>query len=325
MPEALAPEAGHAGSLARFIVDDYSYCEICATASTNACASCKIAFFCSNECKTIATQRGHAAACRFNQRSTLECLKTDDRTLLSGDGRVGASMLHTSTGRHRGSVAKDVYFALESSFNRRPIMAQASTIGFVIVDVPGGGTQTGRIGIVGNPVRDIMNLACEHSKDANEANGRRIRAFQVLSKLKMLAAELVREAYGTEVGTPKHTYVLCTPVSLMAFDKSRDVGEKYDKHDKSWFVQVDTIEMEAGAGMLRHEPVEIAYLGAPSTLAKARVLSLLSAGEVPVSRDDPKDTRLDVEPPFHANMPFGARRVATNRVIKQALGAEVNH
>ncbi len=321
MPEALAAEAGHKGSLAKFIVDDYSYCEVCGTATTNACASCKLAFFCSNRCKNISKQRGHAAACRFNQRSTLQCLEVNDRTLISGDGRVGASMLHTSNGKHRGSVAKDVYFALESSFNRRPIMAQASTIGFVIVDVPGGGTQTGRIGIMGNPVRDIMNLACEHSRDENEANGRRIRAFLVLSKLKMLAAELAHEAHGKEVGTPKHTYVLCTPVSRMAFEASRDGGEKYDR---SWFVQVDTVEMEAGAGMLRHAPAEIAYLSAPSTLAKARVLSLLSAGEVPVSRDDPKDTRLDVEPPFCANRPFGARRVATNRVIKQALGAEVN-
>lgn len=319
MPEALAADADHKGSLFKFIVDAYSYCEICATSCTRRCATCKLAFFCSDECERISQQRGHAAACRFNTRSVLDSLKLDDRRLLSGDGRIGAIMQQISDGKHRGSVAKDAYFALESSFARRPTMSQATTIGFVIVDMPTGGTRTGRVGMIGNSVMDIMNPTFKPSADEKATNGRNIRAFQVLWKLKMLAAEIMRDTYDKRLGTPKHTYVLCTPLSIRAFNT--DTVKRYEH---SWFIQVETVEMAAGAGMIRNEPAEIAYLGAPSPLAKARVLSLLSAGSVPVSRDDPEDTRLDLELPFHANLPFGRPRVATNRVIKKALGAEVN-
>ena len=320
MPEALAADADHKGSLFKFIVDDYSYCEICATSCTRRCATCKITFFCSDECERILQQRGHAAACRFNIRSIHDSLKLRDRRLLSGDGRAGAIMQQISDGKHRGSVAKDVYFALESSFARRPIMSQATTIGFVIVDTPEGGTRTGRVGMIGNTVMDIMNPNSKPSADEKATNGRNIRAFQVLWKLKMLAAEIMRDTYDKRLGTPKHTYVLCTPISIRTFH--RDAAKEYGH---SWFLQVDTVEMAAGAGMLRNEPPEIAYLGAPSPLAKARVLSLISVGSVPVSRDDPDETQLDLELPFHANLPFGRPRVATNLVIKKALGAEVNH
>lgn len=320
MPEALAADADHKGSLSKFIVDDYSYCEICATSCTRSCTTCKLAFFCSDECERILQQRGHAAACRFNVRSIHDSLKLDDRRLLSGDGRNGAIMQQISDGKHRGSVAKDAYFALESSFARRPTMSQATTIGFVIVDTPDGGTRTGRVGMMGSTVMDIMNPNSKPSADEKATNGRNIRAFQVLRKLKMLAAEIMRDTYDKRLGTPKHTYVLCTPISIRVFDKNVDNAYKH-----SWFLQVDTVEMAAGAGMIRNEPPEIAYLGAPSPLAKARVLSLLSAGSVPVSRDDPDETQLDLDLPFHANLPFGRPRVATNRVIKKALGAEVNH
>jgi len=358
-PPAQPPAPAPVG--ANPIIDDYSYCHVCTTSTSRTCPGCKIAFFCSDRCAQISQGRGHAAACKYNRRATALCCAADNTSQFrSCDNRLGAIMLCTNTGKTRGGVATDVYYALLFSCEYRRVIPKQCSIGLVIVDTPPheqsfahDGTIVGRIGVLGEPEKPKpmhFSMRCakldevdeDLSKKAAHRKARTARAIVLLKHLKLLAGEMMVHARISDAGPhadkrgdwgwlcPKHTYVICTPVLVAGYEPS--VNGNVSPLKESWMLQVDTIECSPGSGRVTDKGVgggetegNVSYSNAPLEHYEgqgiyARTLSLLGVGEVAETNEPKSATWLDVEPPLLHNSPNGCVRVATNRVIEEALG-----
>lgn len=180
------------------------------------------------------------------------------------------------------------------------------------------------------------------STKAAHRKARTARAIVLLKHLKLLAGEMMVHARTPDVGPyankrgdwgwlcPKHTYVICTPILVAGYEPS--VNGEVSPLKESWMLQVDTIECNPGSGRVTDKGVgggetegNVSYSNAPlehydGRGVYARTLSLLGVGEVPETDEPNSETRLDVEPPLLHNSPNGCVRVATNRVIEEALG-----